>query len=1310
MKQPAHAASGFKLRSDFDARPSAVIAALRQFLAEADTLKSTFGSRTFYRSEMIVAFRPPYLSSLKDVEDFAGRADSRFALPNLVRRLVFQTNTSLSVVQMSGDEDTDTGGFDGIVVAATPTPFVPEGRSVWELSVRANPKQKADEDYTKRTANALGEVQSETTFVFATARAWPGANDWVRERKAEGVWKDVVVFTAADFHSALELAPAADIWFSNFIDKPASSVSTLEHWWEKWTANTRGLLTPELVLLGREATSASLLRVFVDEDHSLTWLKAKNVDEVLAFVAATLLAAPETTREQFLPRALVVHEPGVIRFLENSSELLILVPFEESLTREAELAPSHHVLMLSSGGAPSTIELGSIPIDESAGILDSAVDRDLAREYARDLFRSVTRFRRKVLGQPVAPFDASLGNDDDARVARRAWLLGRWNVNRSGDVRALETISGGQAERSDDVVARLASGADPVFAQVGPVWAAIDPAESFNQIGAAFIPSDLDAFRDVVQEVLGAVDPALELPASERWYASVKGKSREHSSDLRKGLSSTLATMAALGADIRVSSVSLRGWSELLVRALLQRANGDATGELWVSMADVLPILAEASPDDFLSELDKATEPKGPFRTQMFGVSEGFMSSTSPHVYVVWALERLAWSSTYFGAAILALAKLSSFQPASNTKMGNLPSSALVSVFRLWLPQTTASLEERESAIELLQEKYTQVATDLVFSLLPERNGVGEYTNGPKFRDWKPKEQLSGLPSDYPQSVERIITVAISMAVNSPERWAALIHALPDLPVKSWTEIEVSLEGLAASSPAERVRVEVWSALTSMARQNREYSTAGWAMPEHFVERIDRMAHPFEPVAAIDRDAWLFDYNPWIGVSVVDDFESYSQKLSSLQEASVAAIAVEQGIDELRDLAGRVKNPWAVGYAFAAIATDAQIDWIAQLLGSETPVDLQFATAAIRRRSGADLSRLAPLASQDEMSPLAQARVLSIAENLQATWEVLPTFAPEVEQTYWAEFQIGGRGADLPNADEIAAQLARHGRPATGLSLLSLYSSDETKEVDAERIVELFDQVISERDPQTKILSPYDIQRLLEVVKSSGSIDEDVIVTLEWQLLPAFQYDEVPEALQRRLASVPGFFAEIISLAYLPRNGEPDREVVEGQATNAWRLLHNWKIIPGSTSVGGDVAQDELRQWIKDARSLLTQSDRVEVGDLTIGQVLSHSKIDGDDMWPTLAVRNVIETEWSEQLTRGFQTQTFNNRGLVSRSLTAGGAQEIKLAERYEGWAQRATTRWPKTAAALRAIAEGYRVDAARNDDDSERFVQGLDG
>jgi hypothetical protein len=230
------------------------------------------------------------------------------------------------------------------------------------------------------------------------------------------------------------------------------------------------------------------------------------------------------------------------------------------------------------------------------------------------------------------------------------------------------------------------------------------------------------------------------------------------------------------------------------------------------------------------------------------------------------------------------------------------------------------------------------------------------------------------------------------------------------------------------------------------------------------------------------------------------------------------------------------------------------------------------------------------------------------------------------------------------------------------------------------------------------------VGELLDILSSSSGLEENRVAKLEWALLPVLgRQERNPRLLHRELGRNPDFFAEIITWIYRAEGDEP-RDVSEedqARARLAHELLESWRTVPGTTD-DGTVDGDILRSWVRRAREVTAASGRAVVAEHMIGQVLSGSPRGSDGSWPHPAVRDVIEECASIELERGIEIGLYNSRGVVQRSLTEGGSQERQLAEQYSGSANAVGDRWPRTAAMLRRIAEAYRADAKREDQEVE--------
>jgi hypothetical protein len=105
--------------------------------------------------------------------------------------------------------------------------------------------------------------------------------------------------------------------------------------------------------------------------------------------------------------------------------------------------------------------------------------------------------------------------------------------------------------------------------------------------------------------------------------------------------------------------------------------------------------------------------------------------------------------------------------------------------------------------------------------------------------------------------------------------------------------------------------------------------------------------------------------------------------------------------------------------------------------------------------------------------------------------------------------------------------------------------------------------------------------------------------------------------------------------------------------------------------------------------------------------VLRYSPDGVDGVWPHEAVRRLIEDLESQHIETGIEVEVSNSRGFTSRGVFEGGDQERQLSQQYQASAESLQTRWPRTAAMLRRIADHYEWAARRHDDDAERYEDG---
>jgi hypothetical protein len=149
-----------------------------------------------------------------------------------------------------------------------------------------------------------------------------------------------------------------------------------------------------------------------------------------------------------------------------------------------------------------------------------------------------------------------------------------------------------------------------------------------------------------------------------------------------------------------------------------------------------------------------------------------------------------------------------------------------------------------------------------------------------------------------------------------------------------------------------------------------------------------------------------------------------------------------------------------------------------------------------------------------------------------------------------------------------------------------------------------------------------DIYGIIEIIKKlqeDQNINPDDLFRVEWAYLPLLveHRDASPKLLSRRLAEDPRFFFEVIRLVFRSKKEEyPVEQVTEGRktiATNAYRLLSEWRIPPG---LGEDGTYDgnALTGWLDAVKTECTETGHLEIAMTKVGHVLIHVPGDPDGL------------------------------------------------------------------------------------------------
>lgn len=1239
----------------------------------------------------------PELVDATQLSHWATTRDAQDKFPELVRRLLAST-PGVTNVSVRAGEGVSAPGWDARAESVG-TAHLPRGSLYFELGVGGRPKAKADEEYEKRR-QALAASAPDSSFIFVTPRRWAGAAAWADERRAEGAFSDVRVLDADDLEGWLQQAPAVHQWISEHLRRRPRDAETLERWWARFQARTDPPLPAELFLAGRDREREQL-KEFFGGGPGVAVVQADWRDEAVAFVCATIEALG---REASNPVPLIVSSAEVWDRVALQPGRMLLLPLFENADVATAQKHGHHVVFpvgrdqVASG---TKIELNRPDRQRARELLEAAgIETDRAHDLAGLARRSMPSLVRKLARDPrfARP---PWSQPPEAAIFAPLVLLGAWTAG-AEDTGIIERMVNETWPRVERALVHWRSTDDPPFVRSGNEWHVASAEEAFQMLRGELTPSDLERWHEIAVEVLLETDPGLELSIEERPMAGVMGVARTYSSVLRRGLAEGLALASSIDDERLSDGVSGADHARRIVREILERANVDTSGRIWRSLADELPRLAEAAPHDFLDAIHDDLDRNEPLLATMFQDSEesSWLYSSSPHTGLLWALETLCWSPEYLLDASRALARLDVVDPGG--RLSNRPLESLTTVLVAWIRHTAAPLDLRVRAVENICRHFPDVGWRLVLALWPSHHATSSIPSGPRFHAWKPDGRSVSI-REWAEFVGSLVRLAIALAADGAARWAELIGRLGPLPPPDRDQLLDALDRVVdAGSLATDDRVLLWESLHTEILRHRRFSSADWSMDAAPLSRMQTIADRLEPTANVERFGYLFDWRPHLPDVDLYDHAAYDGKLLGLRTRAVSETLASASTEGLRRLAERSPVPTQLGWVVGAVAPDELTPELLTWLDSDNAKLRDLASSwASRKLQDGGARWMREALARPEMTTEARRRTLVLnAPATREVWDALAEIDPELSDAYWSGMRAWP--VSPQDATRASQELLAHERPWAAVDLLGLeaHRKDESTSMTPALVEEVLNAALAadpsnDRGPSLG----YELGLLLDYLEENGSAPE-LLARYEFLFFRLLEDAREPRALFQAMRADPSLFVELVSRVYRGKD-EPRREPSEHDealAHHAWWVLREWRDLPGRRQ-DGTIDGDHLQHWVRAARLAFAESDREDIGDEQIGQVLAASPPGTDEIWPSEPVRDIIETIGSTSIDTGIHVGVANDRGVTSRGVYDGGQQERELAGRYRIWAKATADNWPRTSRVLRGLAESFERDAQREDE-----------
>lgn len=1252
----------------------------------------------------------------RQIEEWStANIEARSLLAVLLRTLIHSTARDLRRVDFPGYDNAERKGWDGFTEAGAATPWTPGGQSGWEFGCNENPQAKANKDYTARTASVPEEDRANLTFVFATPRNWPGKTSWAKEKEVLGEWKAVRAFDASDLEQWLEQSVPGQVWLAEKLNLPVQGYTTLDQCWLRWSSVSDPALSADLFAPAIKSYRKTFRQWLDGAPDRPFIIAADSRDEALGFLAC-LMNDEEITTSPLRDLPVVFDSPESLRRLASASAPFVPVVYTSEAERElAVLYRRLHCIVVRPRNAVDSdpeITLDLLGHDDFKKALSAMkIEGDRADRLALESGRSPTILRRRLAPKGSVIRTPLWAQDHDtARALIPMVLTGAWHAGSKADCEIVSLIADRPYGEVEDRITQLLPFDDPALWSVGTYRGVASKIDALFATAKFITLQDLDSFFLAAEYVLSEHDPALDLPEGDRWAAGLYGKVRDHSAALRTGLCETLVLLAVHGNELLRERLGTD--LETRVLLLIRKLLSPLTLEKLLSHNRDLPSYAEAAPGEFLDLIEQDLRKNDPAVLQLLKpVDSSIFGSGCPRSGLLWALEGLAWSPQILPRVVKILAKLSTKEIDDN--WGNKPLSSLEAIFRSWMPQTTAPLEKRIQALELLNKHFAAIGWAICTDQFEPSSKIGHYSHRPAWRNDASGAGRAVTNREHYGFVRKAIELALAWPQHDEKTLGDLIERLQVMSPEHQMDVWDLIDKWADAGPAEDAKAALRDRIRRFAFTRRSRHRNLTDITRNRAREVLAKLAARDPII---RHRWLFAA-AWVEPSYDEledeafDFRKRDERIQKERTAALREIWTERGFKGLSGLLAESGASHIPGFLMTRIIKGARerAQFVRSCLLADTG-DLRPKMEECLRGFFLGLETPAIdkiLAVVDKK--IGEDALLMLFLNMpfrQDTWRRLEQQSEEFRRAYWAGVHAHWGNFSAEEANELVDRLFAAGRPIAAFHAIHL----DWEKIETSRLQKLLSAVAttSGETPKPFKLSPHDISEAISALADRAGVTINDMAHLEFMYLKALDHSEhgIPN-LEKQIAVSPSLYVQAVAYAFKRNDGKEDPpewciaepEQKSSVASATYSLLDRIRRVPG-TGDDGTIRIEDLKAWLTEVRAACARHGRAEIGDQMIGQLLSKAPADADGIWPCSPVCEALEWMASPHVARGFHVGTRNARGAHWRG--DGGDQEREMAARYHGWAEKLAYEYPYVGGVLEGLAEAYEHEAKWHDSDAK--------
>lgn len=983
------------------------------------------------------------------------------------------------------------------------------------------------------------------------------------------------------------------------------------------------------------------------------YLQGKTKEEVIGYALYII----KNKARHFIPKVMIVDGLEKWNELHGYCEDKILIPNFNA--NEITIIPNNINIIFYGEqdfvGNKTPLKLNKRTLGNMSGKLNREID-DLtkANQLVSECNGLYSIFKRKI-------FEGKSGKprwEKHSELDLLPALLGGSWKNNTKDNSFIEQLTNMKYEQYIESIQDVTNGEDPFILHYNTgyedIFKLANVEESWEILFPKITQENLQAFKTLALEVLSETPAKYDLQVDDHYRSSVLTQENiEYSSTLKKGIIRSLIFIA-------LKENGFTSDNQLFVDNIIKEIFSQTKeSKQWFAIAELLPLLAEASPLTFINCLEKEVDNSKSKIWDLFENTGDIFWGRNYYTHVLWALEKLLCLENTALESIKILTKLA--EKKIDYKISNSPISTLYQSLLGWKHQINVSIKEKSELVEYIVEN-SSIGWELLRQILP-----GRYNNGSvlsmtyfKYRPYEFQYKLE-YNNQLFQTYKTYTFIAINAAKNNLDNWEVIFDKCLFIELELYDLVKEKLSQALINNKSDEEKYSLKEKLRGIIYRHRFYKDSEWALSEDNVEKVEELFNLITFECDIFNYLYIFtneklvDLNPTpYNVNLKTDWSGERKKLREERLRRLKLIIKEQNgsiwnLVKLLKIYDKTQfSQRAIGEILASDIDGYNLNFKTLKEASENSFEIllisYIETNYSRNGFKAIESALDVFKDNDELV----ISILKVARIDRKFLGILDSLSGNIKVKYWREFTINWDIIDDSVKEIVWAKLVEYKNFNALLKILDLYFKK-----DLEKNLLLLEEILSNQN--TFAINSHNSYLIIEVfqniyTESNSNIESSLylrICHLEWAYFSLLIDQLPPKYLMEELKTDPTLLASLIQAAYKSSIDDSDIDELKKElGKQAWNILFKLKFCP-CVDKNNDISEEKLEAWIKIFLEEIDKNSQGEIGRQILGECFAYSPRNSEEIFPHRAVCTMFEKYYTEEIGKGFVLGIFNRRCLL---------------------------------------------------------------